>query len=324
MDKTINKAPAKACTLSGGVFEFGDNGENSKTHPIKMLARSSQVIEHWFWGRVVHDFAGMKMTKSKIPMDYCHNTDEILGYANHPEIKEDGLHLSGALIPFKDSDRATEVRFRADNGVPYEASINFSGDGIKVEYVDENQVATVNGQQIEGPLTIFREWPLRGVAVCPYGADGNTSSSFSEGEEITIETVKTQEVIDMATETAETVEAEQVEAPEAVETAELSSEETETTETETETNEPAADAEAAEFSVSEFSELVTEFGAEIASKVVVSGGGKVEAYRLKAEAAEAKAAELATQLGALQQSNGGSAAALSQPVTTKKKSIFSK
>lgn len=320
--KDLNKAPAKACTLSGGIFEFGDNGENSKTHPVKMLARSSQVIEHWFWGRTVHDFAGMKMAKSKIPMDYCHNTDEILGYANHPEITEDGLHLSGALIPFKDSDRATEVRFRSDNGVPYEASINFSGDGIKVEYVDENQVAMVNGQQLQGPLTIFREWPLRGVAVCPYGADGNTASSFTEGEEITIETIiKTTEVIDMTNlENAETVEAEEVEVAETVETAELSAEVT----NEPETTEHEADPVTAEFSISEFSEMVTEFGAEIASKVVVSGGGRVEAYRLKAEAAEAKSAELLAQVETLQNAKGGSAAKLSQPVGGNKKSIFNK
>jgi hypothetical protein len=30
------------------------------------------------------------------------------------------------------SDKATEIKFKSDHGVPYESSINFAGDGIKV------------------------------------------------------------------------------------------------------------------------------------------------------------------------------------------------
>jgi hypothetical protein len=321
MKPDLNKAPAKACTLAGGAFEFGDNGENAKTHPVKMLARSSQVIDHWFWGRTVHDFAGMIVAKAKIPMDYCHDTNEIVGYANHPEIDADGLHLSGALIPFKDSDKATEIKYKSDNGVPYESSINFAGDGIKVEFVDEGEMATVNGQQLAGPLTIFRQWPLRGVAVCPYGADGNTASSFAEGEEINIVNIhnEKQEAEMAANEQPATVETEAVEAVEAVETAELSAE--------VETEKPNVETveETAEFSVSEFGELVKEFGAEIAAQVVVSGGGKVEAYKLKAQAAEAETAKLLAQIEAMKSTpGGGSAAKLSQPSTATKKSIFKK
>jgi hypothetical protein len=84
---------------------------------------------------------------------------------------------SGALVPFKDSDRATEIIFKRKEGVPYQASINFGGDGIEIEEVSEGQTAFVNGYELKGKATIIRKFPLRGVALCPYGADENTDAS---------------------------------------------------------------------------------------------------------------------------------------------------
>jgi hypothetical protein len=49
----------------------------------------------------------------------------------------------------------------------------------------------VNGQEIEGPAIIVRQWALRGMAVCLYGADHRTESQFSNDASevsITIET----------------------------------------------------------------------------------------------------------------------------------------
>jgi hypothetical protein len=44
----------------------------------------------------------------------------------------------------------------------------------------------VNGFQFAGPGIVIREWPLRGVAVCPYGADMNTRSELAQGESIPV------------------------------------------------------------------------------------------------------------------------------------------
>jgi len=64
--------------------------------------------------------------------------------------------------------------------VPYEASINFGGSGIQVEEVAAGQAVPVNGYRFDGPGIVIREWPLRGVAVCPYGADMNTRSELAQ------------------------------------------------------------------------------------------------------------------------------------------------
>ena len=175
--RDLSHIPAAACAFTVSEVEFGDNGEGAKSAPVKLVARTGKPIEHWFWGRIVHDLAGMRMHKPRLPIDYAHDSKEVLGYLNRFDITSGDLVVSGALVPFKDSDRATEIMHKTRAGVPYEASINFGGDGIKVEDVPEGFVTQVNGFEFSGPGVVVREWPLRGVAICPYGADANTSTS---------------------------------------------------------------------------------------------------------------------------------------------------
>ena len=133
--RNLSEVPANACTLAGGIIEVGDNGDTASTAPVRLLARSSQPIEHWYWGKVVHDMDGMTLHKDRLPIDYVHDPKEVIGYLNKFESTDDGMVTSGALTPWKESDRATEIITKMRAGVPYEASINFGGDGIKVEEI---------------------------------------------------------------------------------------------------------------------------------------------------------------------------------------------
>ena len=176
----ISEAPAHACLMAGGEVTFAEpKTENgATTYPIKMLARSSKPIDHWFWGKVVHDMAGFSVHKGRIPVDYIH--DEPIGYLDKWEATPEGLVVEGALVLTEDpTDPAPKLVARHRGGVPYEASINFGGDGLVYEFIDDHQTTEVNGYQFNGPGIVIREWPLRGVAVCPYGADMNTESQFS-------------------------------------------------------------------------------------------------------------------------------------------------
>jgi hypothetical protein len=187
-NETITRdIPAAACLLNVGEFQYLRKNETDKSGSLRLVARSGQPIEHWFWGRIVHDLSGMRLHKNRLPVDYVHDPKEIIGYLNRFEIENGDLVTSGALVPFKDNDRATEIMHKMDAGVPYEASINFGGDGIKVEDIAEGQTTSVNGFQFDGPGVVVREWPLRGVAICPYGADMNTeSATFAAGKSKTI------------------------------------------------------------------------------------------------------------------------------------------
>jgi hypothetical protein len=95
--------------------------------------------------------------------------------------------------------------------VPWEASIDWAGPA-EIEELEAGQFAEVNGRQVEGPAQIVRRWQLRGVAVCPYGADMNTESKvFSGSDSVSVTTFRSGAMAN---------EAEAVEVTEAVEAAE--------------------------------------------------------------------------------------------------------
>lgn len=291
MHKTV---PSNALQFAAGEVVAEANSDGAKTYKIRMLARSSQPIEHWYWGRVVHDLSGVRM-KSRMPIDYAHDDSEVLGYLNKSEIDSDGIHLSGALVPYGD-DKAAEVVYKMGQGVPYEASINFGGDGIKIEELDNGQVSQVNGYQFEGPGVIIREWPLRGVAICPYGADANTESMvFSKQTEVKVEVKMSEEK-----ESVEAADSEVV--AEAVEAVEVAAEEaTDAVE------EPEVDAKA------ELKAYVAEFGTAKGAEFYLSGTSiadarlsivaelKAENEKLKSKVAQLSAESPATAFGAAEQ-----------------------
>lgn len=197
--------PVSALRFNAAVeIEQATESEPAK---VRMLARSAQPIEHWFWGTIVHDNSGAKF-KDSIPLDYCHLDTEVIGFANSSDIRLDesqNLTVDGQLTPFKDDDRASEILAKSKMGVPYEASINFAGDGVKIERVRDGESTEVNGYQFEGPGVVVREWPLRGIAVCPYGADGNTKSEFSSSETIAVSVIEGEQMSDEV-QTSEAVE----------------------------------------------------------------------------------------------------------------------
>lgn len=220
--------PAAAMRLAVAPLELGDNGEDSKSAPFRMVARTGDALDHWFFGKVVHDLDGMQLHKSRLPIDYVHDEGEVIGYANHFDVESGDLVVSGALTPYRENDRAAEVKYKADQGVPYEASINFAGPMVIEEVRDGKQVE-VNGREFTGPLSVIREWSLRGVAVCPYGYDMNTETALSENNKTHRVTIMSADI-----ENTEVAEAE-VSSTEAVETA---------TDTDTAEAVPAVEAEA--------------------------------------------------------------------------------
>lgn len=176
------KAPRKAFAFNAMPVAFrdtaGDERANPKEHRVTVQARTPGVVDHWFWGRICHDMAGLRH-KDRIPFDWRHDPDEILGYADEFDAGDKGLQLGGPLQSIKEGDRASEVIHRGTGGQPYDASIYWDEWDNKLEFLDEGFVATVNGQTVEGPCVIVREWTLRGCAITPYGVDHTTHTKFS-------------------------------------------------------------------------------------------------------------------------------------------------
>lgn len=201
MPKT-KQVPGNALIFRASVLGVEADAADVDAGTVSLLARSSQPIDHWYWGKVVHDLSGV-IVKERIPLDYSHDTGEIIGYLDSFEVTDEGLRAGGKLVSFTETDRAAEVAYKAGEGIPYEASINFAGDGIEVEEIDEGATADVNGYTLSGPAAVIRAWNLRGVAVTPYGADSATESEiFTSTGDVPVQFINRNEVNEMSDETA--------------------------------------------------------------------------------------------------------------------------
>jgi hypothetical protein len=186
-EQLTRQVPAAALQFRGG-FAVGQLATPGDAGPAKprtctITALSGEPVESWYWGRCLHDLAGMQVAKPALPLDYCHDDGDVVGFCDKFDVASGKLVASGQLTPFERDDRASEIAFKADAGVPWEASIFFDPRSMKIEVLDCGQLATVNGKQVEGPLTIFRQWSLRGIAICPYGMDAFTSSQFRDSQD---------------------------------------------------------------------------------------------------------------------------------------------
>jgi hypothetical protein len=189
-DQAERQIPAEAARfVADGMFQFATIEEGKEGVPVRLHARDAKPIAHWYWGKIAHDMTGV-IHRDSLAIDWCHDWDQILGYVD--QVSADaakGLDLSGRILTSLD-EKAAEIAVKAAAGVPYESSIDWNGPAV-LEYVEPGMQAEVNGYTFEGPGYIARKWHLRGVAICPHGADMSTTTEFSAGHQVGV-TVFTQ------------------------------------------------------------------------------------------------------------------------------------
>lgn len=180
---------ALRCEIPADAVRLGDNGDSATSAPVEILARTGDPIDHWYWGRFVHDLEGMEVKRGRCTIDWRHDLDQIIGYLNRFETTTGDLVCGGAITPYRDSDRGSEFIHKSALGVPYEASIDFSGP-LTLEEVGPGDTVEVNGRTLSGPLLVIRKWTLRSVAITPQGADSDTAANQleqSDGQRVAVE-----------------------------------------------------------------------------------------------------------------------------------------
>lgn len=177
------EAPEAAFRFDAPRVQFAAKPEAaSKSKPVTVLARTGDPIDHWYWGRIVHDFAGLQ-SKPVIALDWCHDPDDLIGKLDKQDSSSGDLVCTGSIESLQAGDSADKIVQLSDRGVPYEASIFFDPWSMVLEYLPDGLTTEVNGRTVAGPLVIAREWQLRRVAICPSGADSGTEASFSARRE---------------------------------------------------------------------------------------------------------------------------------------------
>lgn len=184
-----NFAADPDAALEGQEPADDEAAEGSPPPPkaISIRARTNGVANQGYWGRCVHDFAGFVPPAGPVPLDWNHQEDADIGVADSLTVDADGLLAAGRLIPFTANDRAAELIYKGAQGVPYQASIVMNLESLIVTEVPDGQTYTVNGQELEGPLTVFSQWTIDGISILPYGADPSTMVEFSRGQSGEIE-----------------------------------------------------------------------------------------------------------------------------------------
>lgn len=170
--------PSEACQLRAMPTGKADVEESKFTlSPYK----KGQRVKHPWWGEFMFETSSMRMGRKRIPVTVDHDTSRGAGYATSMSIGEDGLvNLDGDFVKNEHADYIKSFK-GAD---VMETSLQF--DPMETEFVilDEGEFKEVDGEEVEGPLVIFRNSPIVEVAFTLMGAVPNTQTSFSQQSSI--------------------------------------------------------------------------------------------------------------------------------------------
>lgn len=137
---------------------------------VKIKVITSSILEHPGLGRFRVKTETATPSKDRVPLDYNHNEEEVIGYVENFQCSEDAITADGVVLIGDDSsDAAKMFAQNIDGGVPFEASA----------FLDLSEAESV---ELEDGVTEWSGALIRGVAICPYGTDRKTTVSLKMGE----------------------------------------------------------------------------------------------------------------------------------------------
>lgn len=171
-------APRSVCCFEQPMDVFAAPGEPEKKQ-FRIVAYSGGIIRnHWFWGNLAFDLAGLRFAKKRTPILESHNWDRRVGYTTKQEIGEQ-VTAEGSFL---NNARAQELRGDLAEGFPMQASLYVPPQ--VVERVEQGASVQVNGHTLAGPGSVFREATIKEISMIVFGADGRTSSTtFGDADE---------------------------------------------------------------------------------------------------------------------------------------------
>ena len=137
---------------------------------VKIKVITSSILEHPGLGRFRVKTETAAPSKDRVPLDYNHNEEEVIGYVENFQCNADAITADGVVLIGDDSsDAAKTFAQNIDGGVPFEASA----------FLDLSEAESV---ELEDGVTEWSGALIRGVAICPYGTDRKTTVSLKMGE----------------------------------------------------------------------------------------------------------------------------------------------
>lgn len=130
--------------------------------------------------RFVFNYSTMKAAE-RVPLDYAHDDGLVIGYAEDFKFEDASVTAKATLLSDADSpnERAKLVAHAMRNGVPFATSALVDVSEAVATKVGKDDKRVVNGREIAGPFVMFDQAIIRGVAICPHGADVATSARIA-------------------------------------------------------------------------------------------------------------------------------------------------
>lgn len=180
--RTTKAVPLEATWITGGqeclLAAAGDKNPDG----FRMVLYTGAALHHWYWGRVILDVSGFKPDRQDVAAMRNHWRDETAGWTRRLTAEGTTIAAEGTLLA---GDRETEptahqVRNRLQQGFPYQTSGRWLPRVI--EEVEAEASAAVNGETVQGPVTIFREFSLVEASFCECGLDNMTRAELAASD----------------------------------------------------------------------------------------------------------------------------------------------
>ncbi len=175
-DKT-KTIPALTLTATADItVAAAADGQSAPLPRFKMVAYTGGAMRVAGWRHpVVIDLAGLAVPSQARPIRFGH--DPLSGVGHTDSIRVEAGQLVATGVISRDTSAAKEVVASSRNGFPWQASVGASVE--EFEFIKDNQKATVNGQELTGPVNVVRKATLGEISFVDLGADGRTSASIA-------------------------------------------------------------------------------------------------------------------------------------------------
>jgi len=172
--KTI---PALTLTATADItVAAAADGQAAPLPRFKMVAYTGGAMRIAGWRHpVVIDLAGLAVPSQARPIRFGH--DPLSGVGHTDAIRVEAGQLVATGVISRDTQAAKEVVASSRNGFPWQVSVGASVE--EFEFIKDNQKATVNGQELTGPVNVVRKATLGEISFVDLGADGRTSASIA-------------------------------------------------------------------------------------------------------------------------------------------------
>jgi hypothetical protein len=183
-DQARNSAADYSLSLKSLVTLKKGEGAAGAKRQFMITAYTGQKVSR-YWNDLIIDVAGMS-AKESIPILREHERDRIAGHSTKTWAENGKFFIAGDMS--ESTPDGKEIVGLADEGFPWQASVGVWAKKIE-SLEDENVFAEVNGQQVQGPIDIWRESMVGETSFCVLGADDRTAAIVLSDEALAAEPI---------------------------------------------------------------------------------------------------------------------------------------